>query len=114
MKKIIIAAIILAFAIPIITYSAAGTKKSAKSVHTSKNLTGLVINVTNEYVEIKIRKKEIILHIADSSKFYSIEGKAENSSIVEICQKVKASYKKQENKNILVSLKVLGEGYCKK
>lgn len=77
----------------------------------TSTFTGLVISVSDTYIEIKKKSKEVVLYWTDGSRIMS-GGAAADRSAVEICQKVRAAYVMKDGRRELVSLDILRESYC--
>ena len=77
-----------------------------------KSFKGRVIFVSNDYIEVKRGRAELIVHFTDKTIFVAKDGSEKNKEIIEICQVVKALYNKEQNKNILSKVIVLKESDC--
>jgi hypothetical protein len=77
-----------------------------------QQFSGRVINLTDEYIEVKKGRTEIILYITDDSKFIAKDGNKAGFDIIEICQYVKADYFKENSKNILDRIVITKESDC--
>ncbi len=77
-----------------------------------KSFRGRVIYLSNDYVEVKRGKTELLIYFTDSTVFVSKEGNEKDKEIIKICQVVKAQYSKETEKNILNKIIVIKESNC--
>ena len=78
---------------------------------TVAQISGLVIHVSNDSIEIKKGNKEITLYMTPDTKIF-FKGKEAGRRAVDICQKVKAGYVVKDNRKELVTLEIQRESYC--
>jgi hypothetical protein len=89
MKKNVIAV----FIISLITVSFLSLAISAALKKTNeKFFYGRVIFVSDNYIELKKGKSELVIYFTDSSMFISKDGKESAKNIVSVCQYVEAYY----------------------
>ncbi len=85
---------------------------SATKQINDKSFKGRVIFVSNDYIEVKRGRAELIIHYTDNTVFVAKDGSEKDKKIIEICQVVKALYNKEQNKNLLSKIIVLKESDC--
>ena len=78
-----------------------------------RSFKGRIINLTDNYFEIKWGNKEIIVYTTEKSKYLSKKGKIADRGTIEICQVVKAYYRIKNKKKRLVKIRILKKSNCK-
>jgi len=100
MKKIVCMSLLLVFLGVTGVYTA-----------TISTFKGLVINTSDDSIEIKKGRKEISVYWTDQSKVL-INGKEADRNSAAVCQRVEATYAVKDSRRELVTLKILAESYC--
>lgn len=85
----------------------ASTSRSRQSV-----VTGVVVNIAGDSVEIKRGRTETILYFTDATSFTAPGGAAADRSALGLCQSVRATYVREGGRNVLVSVRIVREGDC--
>ncbi|MBN2401047.1 MAG: hypothetical protein JXN64_01485 [Spirochaetes bacterium] len=89
MKKNSIAAVIfLLTAVAFLSYAVPATAKKSSE----KIFSGRIIYITDNYVELKKGKTEVIVHFTDNTKYISMGRKHVTKNFLNVCQYVEAYY----------------------
>ena len=78
----------------------------------TKIFCGKVIYTTDDYIEIKRGKTEILFYFTEYTKYIKKDKTEGGKELIEICQKVEAHYIKKNKMNILDKILILKESYC--
>lgn len=99
---------IITIALVLLYYSVLSANKDLEV----KSFKGRVIYLTDEFVELKRGKTEILIYFTENSRFISKDGTEKSKEIIEVCQLANAYYDKQKMKNILNKIVILKESDC--
>lgn len=72
---------------------------------------GRVIFLSDDYIEVKRGRIEVLLYYSDKTKFVKLDGTENGKNIIKICQYVRARYTK-DKKNKLDEIVILKESDC--
>jgi len=75
-------------------------------------ITGVIIYISGETVEIKRGKSELVLHVSDAIVVTDPCGAALNRSSLELCQRVRATYRRVDGRNEMVRVSIICAGEC--
>jgi hypothetical protein len=89
-------------------------EKGGRTTTLKTDFYGEIINITNEYIELKKGSREIILLFVDITEIFDVNGEETDASEIQLCQMARAYYKKKDGKNILVKLKIADDKGCGK
>jgi hypothetical protein len=76
--------------------------------------TGRVIDIGDDYVELKRGAKEIRLGYTAATRFVGPDGAAADKNVIELCQVVKAVYLPIDRTGELAIITIVKEGNCRK
>ena len=71
-----------------------------------------IINVADEFIEVKKGRTELVLYASDHTKYITIDGAEAGRDIIEICQYVDVYYKTEGNQRILNKIVIRKESDC--
>lgn len=71
-----------------------------------------IINVTDEYIEVKRGKTEITLFLTEDTKYIALDGSESSRNIIEICQYVDVTYTSDGSRKILKKIVIKKESDC--
>ncbi len=74
--------------------------------------TGRVIDIGDDYVELKRGAKEIRLGYTEATRFVGPDGAAADKNVIELCQVVKAVYLPIDRTGELAIITIVKEGNC--
>ncbi len=100
---------ILFFVVVVLCTGAVFTEVYAVS---EKTVTAVVINMTDEYLELKRGRQEITVYFDQSTKYLNRSGAEASWDILDICHLVRATYIVRDNKKILVRVRLIRQGRC--
>lgn len=83
-----------------------------KSVKAGGEFRGRLIYIDKNSMEIKRGRAEIKIYFSDNSVYMPKSGAGQGRDILELCQTVRAIYRKEGGRNILKKIIVLREGNC--
>lgn len=109
MKERIISITIVAVLLISLPVLFASSKKSEV-----KSATWRVINIYNDYIELKKGTTEIAVYFAENTKFIAKDGTEAKKDILMICQYVDADYKTEGTKKILNKIIIKKDSDCVK
>jgi len=75
-------------------------------------ITGVIIHISGDTVEVKRGKSELVLHVSDATVVTDPCGAALNRSSLELCQRVRATYRRVDGRNELVRVSIICAGEC--
>lgn len=75
-------------------------------------ITGVVIHVSGDTVEIKRGKSELVLHMTNATVVTDPCGAALDRSSLELCQRVRATYRRVDSRNVLARVSIICAGEC--
>ncbi len=75
-------------------------------------VTGVVINIAADSIEIKRGSREFVLHFGEGTVFNDLAGAVAASGALEICQTVRARYVRQGDRNVLVNVRIVNASHC--
>lgn len=71
-----------------------------------------IINVTDEFIEVKKGRNELTLYTQEDTKYVSKDGEESGREIIEICQYVDVYYKTEDSRKILSKIVITKESDC--
>lgn len=78
----------------------------------TKTVTAVIINITNEYIELKRGLREITVYFDPTTKYANRNGADASRDILELCHLVRATYLVRDNKKMLVRVQLIRQGRC--
>ncbi len=84
----------------------------AASPGRERDITGVVIYLSNNIVEIKRGSRELVLRHAADTAYTGRDGSAVDRTALGLCQTVRARYISECGRCRLVSIQVISEGEC--
>jgi hypothetical protein len=109
MKKIIYSLSFISIAAVLvlsISLFAASPKKNVRTLYCR------IINVTDKYIQVKKGKTEIVLFLAEDTKFIAPDGSENSKDIIEVCQYVDVTYTSEGTKKILKKIVIKKKSDC--
>lgn len=78
----------------------------------SKIIKYRIIDVTDEYIEVKKGRTELTLYTSEDTVYIAKDGTETDGAIIEICQYVNVYYTTQGNQKLLKKIVIIKESDC--
>jgi hypothetical protein len=85
----------------------ASPSRSGQSV-----VTGVIINISGDSVELKRGRTETIFYFTDATSYSAPGGAAADRTALGLCQSVRVTYIREGGRNVLVSVRIVRDGDC--